>query len=149
MCFARSKRPAAFSDDKPARFCSKTKRPSRTCYALPAPERPNLRSEGLCALLEANVLLHSQTPNAHGFAAKLADFGASVRDDMEIASSENNSFKDTFTHVAPEVVDGQPCSKVGRSLGPADHFPTTNFLRPRTVKPLFFKLSGGGGLKIL
>ena len=88
--------------------------------------------------LAANVLLHSQTPNPHGFAAKLADFGASVRDDMEIASSENNSFRGTFTHVAPEVVDGQPCSKVGRSLCPVDSFPTTYLLMtPDSKIPLF------------
>ncbi|KAK9918541.1 hypothetical protein WJX75_004858 [Coccomyxa subellipsoidea] len=64
-----------------------------------------------CDISSANVLLHSQTPNPHGFAAKLADFGACVRVDMEAPSSENNSLRGTFTHVAPEVVDGQPCSK--------------------------------------
>jgi serine/threonine protein kinase len=102
------------------------------------------RSHRVCVLLAANVLLHSQTPNPHGFAAKLADFGASVRVDMEAPSSENNSLRGTFTHVAPEVVDGQPCSKVGRSLGPADYIPMTYFLMtPDSEKPYLRKLSGG------
>ena len=64
----------------------------------------------------ANVLLHSRTSKPHGFAAKLADFGACVRTDMEQSLEEDCSVRGTFTHIAPEIIDGQSFSKVHCSL---------------------------------
>lgn len=65
------------------------------------------------SLVAANVLLHSSTAIKHGFSAKVADFGACMLSDMELPAEEECAVRGTFTHVAPEIVDGQRCTKVG------------------------------------
>ena len=66
------------------------------------------------SVVAGNVLLHSSEESAHGFQAKISDFGM-ARDIGTMTKLETRTYG-TITHMAPEVLANDYISKVWRIL---------------------------------
>ena len=66
------------------------------------------------AAVAGNVLLCSNAEQPHGFSAKISDFGMCRIKDMVA----QESLQGTYSHMAPEVIEGQEFSAVGLLLPP-------------------------------
>ena len=64
------------------------------------------------AAVAGNVLLCSDSEQPHGFSAKISDFGMCRIKDMVA----QESLQGTYSHMAPEVIEGQEFSEVGLLL---------------------------------
>lgn len=61
----------------------------------------------------ANILLHSSAADGRSFGAKLADFGACRQSGIAPDDGDEDcSVRGTYTHLAPEIIEGQSCSEV-------------------------------------
>ena len=75
------------------------------------------------AAIAGNILLCSNPEQPHGFSAKISDFGMCRIKDMVA----QESLQGTYSHMAPEVIQGQEFSAVGFLLPPGlMHLHATN-----------------------